>query len=256
MALADYPTNRADHKLNGLGGPYAQRFTRLLIKQAAAQSISVEAFALLTVVVATEDAKRYRGPVAFYNEQLMMLLGFGSKERLVKARERAIEAGWLHYQAGAKSRAGLYFVDIPKGLAGIPDNPVDESEAVNTVLFPNGIPTGTAPEPLLEPLRNRSGTTAPYSTSTKTVTRERRSRAFAAPSLEEASEYWAAHSLKGNPVEFVDHYTANGWVQGRQGKPIRDWQAAARQWSRRQSQFGSNETPSSKPYIPLAKRQA
>lgn len=29
-----------------------------------------------------------------------------------------------------------------------------------------------------------------------------------------------------------DFYEANGWVQGKQGKPIRDWKAAARNWAR------------------------
>lgn len=106
---------------------FAQRFIRVMVKSAAAQHIGTDAFALLSVVSSTEDARRYTGPVAFYNEQLMALVGFGSKKRLVSARSRAINAGWLQYRRGGKSKAGLYFVTIPDELVGIPDGPSDES---------------------------------------------------------------------------------------------------------------------------------
>lgn len=106
---------------------FAQRFIRLMVKTAAAQTIGTDAFALLAVIVTTEDARRYTGPVAYYNEQLMPLLGFGSRKRLVAARDKAIEAGWLFYSQGGKGVAGLYFVNIPKGLEQIPDGASDES---------------------------------------------------------------------------------------------------------------------------------
>lgn len=43
--------------------------------------------------------------------------------------------------------------------------------------------------------------------------------------------YWAADHCRNEASKFVDHYTANGWVQAR-GKPIKDWQAACRNWIR------------------------
>lgn len=101
-----------------------------MVKTAAAQTIGTDAFALLAVIVTTEDARRYAGPVAFFNEQLMMLLGFGSRKRLVAARARAIEAGWLDYSVGGKSVAGLYFGCIPSELEQIPDGPSDESREI------------------------------------------------------------------------------------------------------------------------------
>jgi len=106
---------------------FAQRFIRLMVKTAAAQTIGTDAFALLAVIVTTEDARRYTGPVAFYNEQLMPLLGFGSRKRLVAARHNAIDAGWLFYLQGGKGFAGLYFVNIPRELEQIPDGASDES---------------------------------------------------------------------------------------------------------------------------------
>ncbi|MCR9293333.1 MAG: hypothetical protein NXI32_11485 [bacterium] len=115
---ADYPDRPAY---------FAQRFIRLMVKSAAAQHIGTDAFALLSVVATTEDARRYAGPVAYYNEQLMALVGFGSKKRLVAARRRAIHAGWLSYRPGGKGIAGLYYVKIPQELTTIPDGPSDES---------------------------------------------------------------------------------------------------------------------------------
>lgn len=64
-----------------------------------------------------------------------------------------------------------------------------------------------------------------------------RARRFSAPSLDEVREFWKASSLNGSPDEFHDHYQANGWTQGRRSTAMKDWHAAARNWSRRQEQF-------------------
>lgn len=42
---------------------------------------------------------------------------------------------------------------------------------------------------------------------------------------------WPEDRCRNTAANFFDHYTANGWVQGK-GKPIIDWQAAARKWMR------------------------
>jgi hypothetical protein len=48
--------------------------------------------------------------------------------------------------------------------------------------------------------------------------------------------------------EFWNYYEANGWVQGRQGKPIVDWKAAARHWKSNKGKFnGSTQSGNSKP---------
>lgn len=65
---------------------------------------------------------------------------------------------------------------------------------------------------------------------------------FESPSLQEVAVYflqnvgdpkktnpWPVDRCRNTAGEFFNHYTANGWVQGK-GKPIVDWQAAARKW--------------------------
>lgn len=156
---------------------FAQRFIRLMVNTSAAQTIGADAFALLTVIVTTEDYLRYRKPVAFYNEQLMTALGIGSKERFNAARSRAIANGWLSYRKGRKRVAGLYFVCIPVELENIPDGSSDGSRESFRSEFvpqvdgnhtfgsvsepkadqkPNGNPASYIPSPIPNPKETRS----------------------------------------------------------------------------------------------------
>ena len=109
---------------------FAHRYTRLLTKTCAAQEIGHIAFTLCVVIAHQEDAKRYRGAVTFYNEQLMPLVGVSKWEALDKARQRATDAGWLHYTPGNKGKRlpGHYWVTIPADLADSADLPCDEGQ--------------------------------------------------------------------------------------------------------------------------------
>lgn len=66
-------------------------------------------------------------------------------------------------------------------------------------------------------------------------------RNFSAPTLDELSDYvfetmgnpkkprpWPEDKCKNFSAQIFDHYTANGWVQGKSRKPIVDWRAAVR----------------------------
>lgn len=107
---------------------FAQKFIRSLLKTCVANVLGQDSFVLLVAIAATEDAKRYRGPVSFHTGQLLPLLGFGKWERLDAARRKAVDAGWLHYIAprtGARG-PGLYWVAIPTDAGELPDTPLDE----------------------------------------------------------------------------------------------------------------------------------
>jgi hypothetical protein len=82
--------------------------------------------ALLTAIAHTEDAKRYSGPVTFYNQQLLPILGFSKWERLNNARSRLIASGWLIYECQGKRKPGVYWTMIPDEFAGVDDAPMDE----------------------------------------------------------------------------------------------------------------------------------
>lgn len=105
----------------------AHRLCRLLTKTAAAQELGPEVTWMLTVIVHQEDAKRYSGAVTYWNEQLMALCGFRSKGRLIRARQAAVDSGWLHYETGGRNQPGRYWCLVPAGYEQLPDGPCDES---------------------------------------------------------------------------------------------------------------------------------
>lgn len=111
---------------------FAFKFCRLLTKTAAAQELGADVCWLLTVVANQEDAKRYRGAVTYYNEQLMPLVGVNSPEALNRVRKKAIKCGWLHYEPGGKRKAGRYWVVVPDECEGIEDGPCDETDILSS----------------------------------------------------------------------------------------------------------------------------
>ena len=112
---------------------FAQRVIRAMTKTAAAQSISATGFALVALIAAQEDAKRYTGPVAYFNSQLSVALGIRKWETLDAIRTRAVEAGWLHYNAppvGSRMIPAVYWTLIPIDMAPLDDSPCDESDVI------------------------------------------------------------------------------------------------------------------------------
>lgn len=226
---------------------FAQRFIRLITKTAAAMEIGADGAWLLTLIVTQEDAKWYTGPVNFWNEQLFGLLGFASKKPLVKARQKCIDAGWLHYIEGGKGKPGKYWVTIPTGYASLPDGPCDESDGLGV---PNGTTNGTSKTDLPVPNGTINGTeterkwNANGSSSLPTPNPSPRSARM--PSVDEVKSYCRERGNTVNAEHFHDFYEANGWTQGR-GKPIRDWKAAVRTWERNEIPNRKSAEQTSKP---------
>lgn len=57
---------------------------------------------------------------------------------------------------------------------------------------------------------------------------------FIPPTVEEVRVYCLQRNNYVDAQRFVDFYTANGWVQGKSKKPIKDWKATVRTWERRE----------------------
>ncbi len=105
---------------------FAHRFVRLMMKAVAAQEVGTEGFALLTAIAMTEDAKRYRGPVVFFNQPLMGVCGFTSEKVFFRVRQKCVDSGWLVWIHGKKGVAARYWVVIPDQFREVQDGPVDE----------------------------------------------------------------------------------------------------------------------------------
>lgn len=105
---------------------FAHKFVRRLAKSAAAQEIGPEVCWLLTVIAHQEDAVHYRRAVTFYDGQLLPLVGMNCRRTLARARDKAVEAGWLHYEAGRKGKPGTYWVIIPDHAEVFDDSPLED----------------------------------------------------------------------------------------------------------------------------------
>jgi hypothetical protein len=115
-----------------------------MMKAVAAQEVGPEGFCLLTAIAMTEDAKRYRGPVVFFNQPLVAVCGFSSEKVLFRVRTKCVETGWLAYFPGKKGVAARYWVLIPEQCDGIQDGPVDEvtensGEACESIAEQSGV---------------------------------------------------------------------------------------------------------------------
>ena len=53
---------------------------------------------------------------------------------------------------------------------------------------------------------------------------------FVPPTLEEVQAYCAERNNNVDPQRFIDHYTSNGWMVGK--NKMKDWKAAIRTWER------------------------
>ncbi len=258
---------------------FAHKFTRLLFRVCAAQEIGTEATLLLVTIVHTEDAKRYKAPVTYWNDQLQSILGM-SWGRLSRARQKAVNAGWLHYESGGKGQVGRYWVTIPKQFELVGDGATDEDfvlqngdqsgertggepgenrgtsdlslqngEANGDLSLQNGEQTQlslqngeqTGERTGGEPGENR-GTSADLSTlDLNTTTKKKSARArFTPPTVDEVSAYCEEKGYGISPEKFLDYYASNGWKVGR--NPMKDWRAAVRNWSRNDRSGGTKPT--------------
>jgi len=71
---------------------------------------------------------------------------------------------------------------------------------------------------------------------TEIEVREKRKR-FSPPTLEEVQAYCIERGNNVDAQHFVDHYTSNGWLVGK--NKMRDWKAAVRTWEK--NNYGSTQ---------------
>lgn len=139
---------------------FAHRFVRLLLKSCAALDIGQPACLLTVFIAHQEDSARYRGPVRFWNQQLMNCMGFKSPKQLVEARQKAIDAGWLHYERAGNREVGQYFVTIPDSVLCLDDTPIEENHSVirSAIHSESGMNTERKAERISDGKRNENVT--------------------------------------------------------------------------------------------------
>ncbi len=105
-------------------------------------------------------------------------------------------------------------------------------------------PAASTPAAVCTPMASKPAASTPTAVSTPTAskpaarisavsTSDGRRSAFVAPDVEQVRQYAVVKGLEGFDAEaFTDYYSSNGWHVGK--SPMRDWQAAVRNWARRQ----------------------
>lgn len=141
---------------------HAHRLCRLLIKAAVANEIGPEVCWMLTVIAHTEDARHYAGPVTFWRDQFMVVCGCRSVGRMMRIRQRAVDAGWLIYENGGNHHPSKYLTTIPPAYRYLPDTPTDEypaePDSSSSVMEPKTQSKRIPSEFETQSKRNRSGT--------------------------------------------------------------------------------------------------
>jgi hypothetical protein len=79
-------------------------------------------------------------------------------------------------------------------------------------------------------------------------------KAFTPPTIEEVEQYCKERQNGINANDFMDHYEANGWKVGKGGLPMKDWQAAIRNWEK-YNRNGNNSTSARVENNPVANQQ-
>lgn len=73
-----------------------------------------------------------------------------------------------------------------------------------------------------------------------------KARAFIKPSIEEIRAYATEYGYIIDAESFYNHYESNGWKVGKVA--MKDWQAAVRNWVKRQKEFEAKQQTSRQPF--------
>ena len=238
------------------------KYCRLLARTAAAQDIGVPSAWMCTVIAHLEDVQRYRTPISFWNNQLMLVLGTRRPDTFREWRSKAVEAGWLHYENRGPRRPGLYWVTIPPQFRDIPDGCFDDSDidALNTenVLGDAGAGCSSSTETVDDHVSDTvhgpvSSSVHPPGPPPNTLNPSperdtadasahqnvRKKSSNGKPGRADWIQYGTELGMPANGVdEAWDHFEGNGWKTGR--NQVKDWRACLRNWQCRQERWAGN----------------
>ena len=150
------------------------------------------------------------------------------KGSLDKTRKGLVRKGYLEVEKGRKGHAPKYRL-VPLYNYEIPISSSIGSSMCSSIGSTNGSAIGSSMSSAL------SSTSKKIKIKKKENIKEntkRKDLASRVPSVEEVREYILNHKLMVDPDIFWDCYAGAGW-RDRNGNPVLDWRAKARQWHRR-----------------------
>lgn len=166
----------------------------------------VEAFSVMRKTGATEDDLRVlasKGFVRVMNEDLVSYI--------------------LDWNTNNQIRKDRYHESVYKSLIDGSCNVILESGNQTET---NGLPNGNQMETEVRLGKFSIGKDS-IEVADKPPTRHK----FSPPTVDEVRAYCTENGYSVDPGRFVDYYTSNGWMVGR--NKMKSWQAAVRSWSRK-----------------------
>lgn len=76
-----------------------------------------------------------------------------------------------------------------------------------------------------------------------------RSKRFVPPTVDEVRDYCQSRGNSVNPQRFVDYYSSNGWMVGK--NKMKDWKAAVRTWEQRDKPQSQSKGKGSNPFLDM-----
>ena len=153
----------------------------------------------------------------------VLVLKSGLNAQAIKrARNRLEQDGYITWKSRGGNQAAIYHLNslvVQNNIKNVPQCEPQNNPQTDPQSVPQCEPQSV---PINKHKLNETSKEVPKGTKKK----------FIPPSVEEVRAYCIE---RGNGIDadlFIDHYTANGWVQG-QGKPIKDWKACVRTWEKR-----------------------
>jgi hypothetical protein len=116
-----YPATRAKEAF------FAIKFQTHALRRGVCNDFGTDAFALLSLVVTTEDRCRFSKAPRFWWENLTDVLGI-RRHRLSTILKALNDAGWLHYIPGGKGKMSVLWVAVPGGDSTINAAPLGGDE--------------------------------------------------------------------------------------------------------------------------------
>ena len=154
--------------------------------------------------------------VSVDNMRLMSVSGIKDEKTLIRSRNRLVELELIDYKSGKKGCPGRYRILTGNFPVKMPVN------------MPVNMPVET-------PDINKTKTkTKTYKKTTNVV-----QKSFVPPSVEEVRIYCAERDNSISPEQFVDFYSAKGWMVGK--TKMKDWKACVRTWERNQKGAGDGK---------------
>lgn len=149
------------------------------------------------------------------NRRLLSMIDVESEKTAIRARDRLVEAGFVGYQKGRKGSPNRYYLTIDCNNYSVSDSVCDS----------------------VSDRESDSEIASHNKTKSKTKTKEKTKRK-PAPTLEEVQAYFRERKTTIDPESFWAYYEANGWTQGKTGKPIVNWKACLVTWEKRRGSEG------------------